>query len=333
MEAMLSSPQQACYLTSAIELVTKAAAKGRSSLPRGSDAHVLPIGFDDIAAHAIARVKEVTSDDANSIALGIGLASSLSALKGCPNEADFERILNLLRRSGLPIYDERLEVNGLWKHTKIAVEERCEAFAFLVPVAPGKAGPLKVTELSRENIRAAPAILYANSQECYGSKTALAPVVAVTGKGIYEQTLTEDVRYHVASVSDIFNRNNPTLIQGYCANYTSKRKRKVLVVVDNYSDTIVADIREYFSTHCSTINDFRILPMRVSSKSKNMHAVLKIVDAAVEFTMSHFDLIIVLGGGTIMDTVGFAAAMYKGGIPYVRIPTTLVGMDRRWNWS
>lgn len=33
-----------------------------------------------------------------------------------------------------------------------------------------------------------------------------------------------------------------------------------------------------------------------------------------------------IGSGTLMDIVGFAAAIYKGGIQYIRIPTTLVGI-------
>ena len=38
------------------------------------------------------------------------------------------------------------------------------------------------------------------------------------------------------------------------------------------------------------------------------------------------DPIIVIGGGTLLDVVGFACSMYRRGIPYFRIPTTLVGM-------
>ncbi|MEC5317654.1 hypothetical protein VSX61_01690 [Brenneria populi subsp. brevivirga] len=35
---------------------------------------------------------------------------------------------------------------------------------------------------------------------------------------------------------------------------------------------------------------------------------------------------IVLGGGVTCDLVGFACSIYRRGVPYIRIPTTLLGM-------
>jgi 3-dehydroquinate synthase len=35
---------------------------------------------------------------------------------------------------------------------------------------------------------------------------------------------------------------------------------------------------------------------------------------------------VAVGGGTIMDVVGFAASIFRRGIGYVRVPTTLIGM-------
>lgn len=144
----------------------------------------------------------------------------------------------------------------------------------------------------------------------------------------HEQTASEVVQYHVASVSDIFSRSNKTLIQGYCTgNSPDQPKKKILVVVDAHlGSSTLAFISRYFESHRSAIADFRLLPFYVSSKGKDMVSVLKVVDAAIKFNISQHDRLVVVGGGTLMDVVGFAAAMYKGGIPYVRIPTTLVGM-------
>jgi 3-dehydroquinate synthase len=37
------------------------------------------------------------------------------------------------------------------------------------------------------------------------------------------------------------------------------------------------------------------------------------------------EAVIAIGGGVLLDIVGFAASMYRRGIPYIRIPTTLMG--------
>ena len=35
---------------------------------------------------------------------------------------------------------------------------------------------------------------------------------------------------------------------------------------------------------------------------------------------------IVVGGGVLLDVVGFAASIYRRGTPYLRVPTTLVAI-------
>jgi 3-dehydroquinate synthase len=37
------------------------------------------------------------------------------------------------------------------------------------------------------------------------------------------------------------------------------------------------------------------------------------------------EAVLAIGGGVLLDIVGFAASMYRRGIPYIRIPTTLMG--------
>ncbi|KAK6078050.1 2-epi-5-epi-valiolone synthase [Seiridium cupressi] len=103
-------------------------------------------------------------------------------------------------------------------------------------------------------------------------------------------------------------------------------RKKVLIFVDALLDSTTAAVDSYFESHSSVNGDHRIIPMHCTSYCKDMDAVLKIIDAATELAMSQEDLIIVVGGGTLMDVVGFAAAIYKGGKSYIRVPTTLVGM-------
>jgi hypothetical protein len=36
--------------------------------------------------------------------------------------------------------------------------------------------------------------------------------------------------------------------------------------------------------------------------------------------------VLVLGGGALLDVVGLAASLYRRGVPYVKVPTTLLAM-------
>jgi 3-dehydroquinate synthase len=56
-----------------------------------------------------------------------------------------------------------------------------------------------------------------------------------------------------------------------------------------------------------------------------MGSVLGICAEAKEFGLDRDGCIIAIGGGIILDMVGFAASMYRRGTKYIKIPTTLVG--------
>lgn len=58
--------------------------------------------------------------------------------------------------------------------------------------------------------------------------------------------------------------------------------------------------------------------------SKNIDTVISIIKSMEKASFGRDTLIIALGGGTVGDIAGFAAAIFKRGIPVVQIPTTTV---------
>ncbi len=59
-------------------------------------------------------------------------------------------------------------------------------------------------------------------------------------------------------------------------------------------------------------------------ESKHIGTVTNIVDAMESQKFGRDSVLIALGGGTVGDIGGFAAAIFKRGIPYVQVPTTTV---------
>ncbi|KAI9770987.1 MAG: hypothetical protein M1840_002691 [Geoglossum simile] len=329
LEKMLAGTQGG-YLTTAVELAARAASEELSKDPWGKGTHLFTAKFGDEAVRAIEQIKGI-NDDTDSVAIGVALMSVLSFFKGNLSGADLERVLNILEKAGLSICDETLEADALWGYMMQVIQERGGDSAFVVPTALGRGGCLNFMEISPEDIGAALNVLRKHYPKAPDRspklETAISAVeVTDTSDGFYEWTALEDVQYHVASVQEIFRRNNPTIIQNYCVDNTDGRKKKILVVVDDYSGNAVTEIGEYFKSHSSDIDNFCILSMHVPSKHKDTDSMLRVIDAAIRLKMSQRDLFVVIGGGTLMDIVGFAAAIYKGGTRYVKIPTTLLGM-------
>ena len=61
-------------------------------------------------------------------------------------------------------------------------------------------------------------------------------------------------------------------------------------------------------------------------QSKEQQTLFDVLNAFDELNLSRRgDLVVSLGGGVVSDLAGFAASIYKRGIPIVHIPTTLIG--------
>ncbi|MBL7069476.1 MAG: 3-dehydroquinate synthase [Candidatus Omnitrophica bacterium] len=64
------------------------------------------------------------------------------------------------------------------------------------------------------------------------------------------------------------------------------------------------------------------IPDRETSKSNRQ--VIKIIESIVKVDKGRGLFIIAFGGGVVGDTGGFVASIYKRGVPYIQIPTTLL---------
>lgn len=61
-----------------------------------------------------------------------------------------------------------------------------------------------------------------------------------------------------------------------------------------------------------------------SEESKNAGLALKLINQIARFDGNRGVFLIAFGGGVVGDLTGFIAAVYKRGVPYVQIPTTLL---------
>jgi len=67
-----------------------------------------------------------------------------------------------------------------------------------------------------------------------------------------------------------------------------------------------------------------VLFFNASEKNKNINSVNKILDFLLNKNFSRNDILISLGGGITGDVSGFAANLFKRGLKFVNIPTTLL---------
>ena len=61
-------------------------------------------------------------------------------------------------------------------------------------------------------------------------------------------------------------------------------------------------------------------------KADNLQSVLRIVSEMLSAKIGRNDVVLAIGGGTILDIAGYAAAQVRGGVKLVRMPTTPAAM-------
>lgn len=126
------------------------------------------------------------------------------------------------------------------------------------------------------------------------------------------------VSYRVFFLDGLFVRKkNQMLLKDFCS-------KKVLLVIDknvnkHYSKQIVNSFKRI---DC----EFEVFIFDATEKNKNMNAVMKICNAAKSFRMKRDSFFIGIGGGITLDTLGFAASIFRRKANYIRIPTTLLGI-------
>jgi 3-dehydroquinate synthase len=67
-----------------------------------------------------------------------------------------------------------------------------------------------------------------------------------------------------------------------------------------------------------------VLPVHADESLKSLDALAALYAAFVDQRLDRRGLVVGVGGGTIGDAVGFAAATFQRGVPYAAVPTTLL---------
>jgi len=79
-------------------------------------------------------------------------------------------------------------------------------------------------------------------------------------------------------------------------------------------------------SNVKTLKNAEIIEIDPSENSKQLETCTHIWDTLFELNIEKSDVIINLGGGVVTDLGGFIASVYKRGIPFINLPTTLLGM-------
>lgn len=100
--------------------------------------------------------------------------------------------------------------------------------------------------------------------------------------------------------------------------------RVFLITNDRIAPMYLEKYRGMFEAAGDKQVDTIVLPD--GEEYKSMDVMSMILDKALELSLDRKVTFVALGGGVIGDMVGFAAAIYQRGVPFIQIPTTVMSM-------
>lgn len=145
------------------------------------------------------------------------------------------------------------------------------------------------------------------------------------------QSFTIKYEYNVFFTSGLFAVENP-LLNDFLSASKSASIKKILFVVDegvvNTNPDLINQIKAYFLQNSSAqlINDIIIVPGGevVKNDPKYFEQVLQAVNT---YGIDRHSYIAAIGGGAVLDMVGYAATVSHRGVKYIRIPTTVLSQN------
>lgn len=129
------------------------------------------------------------------------------------------------------------------------------------------------------------------------------------------------ISFAIRNSPGLFDVNNPSLLEYGTRGAGSRR----LVVIDqNICPHYLEDITNYFNGNNTEVH---VVAIEATEESKNLSTLLLVLNEMERFgLLRRSEPVIAIGGGVLLDVVGMAAGLYRRGVPYIRVPTTLVGI-------
>ena len=143
-----------------------------------------------------------------------------------------------------------------------------------------------------------------------------------------------DQAYHypVCFTRDVFSITNPVLINTLVVK-NQTQPRKIMVMIDDgvtrQNPQLLNDISLWFEHHRDRVClawEPVVFPggEQVKNSWDHVHRATKAMD---DSGIDRHGVVIALGGGALLDMVGFSASMFHRGIQLVRLPTTTLAQN------
>jgi len=146
------------------------------------------------------------------------------------------------------------------------------------------------------------------------------------------QSFAVDYAYPVVFTRNAFDLANPHLLDVLRRRESHKRHRVAVFIdggVAQAVPTLLGQIQAYFqahATHIELVGEAVILQGGEDCKN-DPDLITKLLKILSDKAIDRHSYALAIGGGAILDAVGYASAIFHRGVRHIRFPTTVLGQD------
>src|SRR5438128_621660 len=126
------------------------------------------------------------------------------------------------------------------------------------------------------------------------------------------------IEFNIKYSTNILSLENRDLLE-----YGDTRRRLIAIdqtVYDIYGGRLIDMLK-------ANAIEFELCILDATETNKNLATLERLLGAFEDFkVLRRAEPVIAMGGGVLLDIVGLAASIYRRGIPYIRVPTTLLAL-------
>jgi 3-dehydroquinate synthase len=146
-----------------------------------------------------------------------------------------------------------------------------------------------------------------------------------------KQSFSVQFNYNVYFTNHLFSGNNH-ILQSFLQSQYEGLSKKILFVIDEgvveHHPTIIREIQAYFGVQKEVllIEEIVVVPGGEQAKN-NIEFFDHLIECVDKHKIDRHSYIAAIGGGSIIDLVGYAAAVSHRGVRHIRIPTTVLSQN------
>lgn len=146
------------------------------------------------------------------------------------------------------------------------------------------------------------------------------------------QSFQVSFSYNIVFTENLFSTEND-ILSNFLVNFGSKQfSKKILFFVDSgvfeSNQSLINQINSYFQNYnqIELVTEAIVIPGGEQAKNNEIYLtqILKAIDT---YGIDRHSFVAAIGGGAILDLVGYASAIAHRGVKHIRIPTTVLSQN------